>query len=329
MSKEQQSGTPVVEGSDELKKSIDGMLEGMLSEYKEKLEKGKHPANIDIYGDSETTADAALAKVEKSPNDKRNPGRPTQISDVPAKDTDGSRVGEYDGKITEREGVEDESEDTKKQVHSMDQTNDKNRMSGKPKAPPVRPFKKSEENMSPFEKSYSRFNAFQDFETLERGEAIDGANTPNTTLEVVNKSETTPTHVTISVEQYEALKKGSEITSEKDISVQENPEIQGMKDNVELLTKGMAAQNMLLTKMANLPRPQKSITNIETMEKGNGGQPRGVEVFSKAEKADAAVELVTKGQLPMESVAEIEMTGTLYNKTNRAIITNYLETQTQ
>jgi hypothetical protein len=80
--------------SDELNKSIDSLIDELFAEEKveKSMIKDKNPAK--------ETADEATAQAPKGEKDeKRDAGRPKQISEIPQQDTDGNRAGDYDGKI--------------------------------------------------------------------------------------------------------------------------------------------------------------------------------------------------------------------------------------
>lgn len=88
---------------EELTKSIDAMVDELFAEQVEK--------SIDIAKDAKTTADAAVNQAPKAQDDAaRGAGRPKQISDVPDKDEDGKRAGEYDASITEKAKEQDQAE---------------------------------------------------------------------------------------------------------------------------------------------------------------------------------------------------------------------------
>lgn len=97
----------------ELKKSIDALIDDI---FEDNLEK-----STVIEAEADTTADEAIKKAPKAQKDEsRNAGRPEQISDVPEKDKDGDRTGEYDKDITENKNKEDEPKE-KDQVKTPDQ----------------------------------------------------------------------------------------------------------------------------------------------------------------------------------------------------------------
>lgn len=98
--------------NENLIKSIDAMIDEM---FKDELEK-----SIDIAKDAEETADEAIAKAPACQNDDKNPGRPKQISDVPAKDQDGKRAKDYDSSISEKQKESD--------LDEADQVKEKNQI---------------------------------------------------------------------------------------------------------------------------------------------------------------------------------------------------------
>ena len=119
-----------------LNKSLDALLDEHFTA--DGLEK-----SIDIAGDSETKADAVVNKAPKGQNDDaRGAGRPKAISDVPATDTDGKRAGTFDDDISEK-AKEEDTDEVKKQIKSVDQTSVAGHSGGKAKAPATAPFKKS------------------------------------------------------------------------------------------------------------------------------------------------------------------------------------------
>lgn len=88
-----------------LNKSIDELVDQLLSE--DSLTKSA----LDIKNDSKTTADAAVNQAPSLQNDDaRGAGRPKQISDVPNKDEDGKRDGQFDASIASAQAASDVSE---------------------------------------------------------------------------------------------------------------------------------------------------------------------------------------------------------------------------
>lgn len=263
--------------SEELIKSIEALIDEVFAE--EAVEK-----SIEIAKDASTTADEALKNVPKAQDDsKRGAGRSKEISEIPETDEDGKREGNYTDSIAQV-AKEEENEEAKKQAQSMDQTSDKNRLSGSPKAPQMRPFMKS------LEVSEEEFAAFEAFKKSQ-AEAKE--------KEELKKSETL---VKAAV---------TEATAEL------------VKEN-EKLRKSMQETQELIKAMAEKPRAPKSITSIEVLEKSADRAERGSEEFTKSEKLDAAVALAKAGKLKDLDVAELEMTGTIYNPESRAEIEKYL-----
>jgi hypothetical protein len=76
--------------------------------------------------------------------------------------------------------------------------------------------------------------------------------------------------------------------------------------------------------MAEAPVRAKTITNIEALEKGQGGQPPQPETFSKSEMLDAAEELCKSGHLELDHVVELDNNGYIYDQGARKILENYL-----
>jgi len=119
-----------VQENEELVKSIDEMIDALFAE-EEKVEKSEEVTEeataeetteeveksmIKDDKPQEETADEAVKKIPKAEKDeKRNAGRPEQISDIPQIDKDGKRDGNYDadiakknedGKVKEQDQVE-------------------------------------------------------------------------------------------------------------------------------------------------------------------------------------------------------------------------------
>lgn len=83
---------------EELNKSLDLIIDELFTED-ESVEKSM----IQDMKPEEETADEAMKKVPSSEDDKkRNAGRPKEISDVPKTDEDGSRAGNYDSDVVEK-----------------------------------------------------------------------------------------------------------------------------------------------------------------------------------------------------------------------------------
>lgn len=110
---------------DELNKSIDSLITELFSEPVEKAA----GENFEVANASKTTADAAISAAPEMQDDAaRGAGRPKQISDVPKRDEDGQRDGQYDASIAANQG-EVENEEAKKQARSIDQTSSTGRLS--------------------------------------------------------------------------------------------------------------------------------------------------------------------------------------------------------
>lgn len=118
--------------NEELKKSIDSLIEELFAESVEK--------SLDIAKDAKTKADEVVNQAPKMAKDVR-PVR--EMHDVPQTDTDGVASKEYDKAITEEEKEEDQPEI--RQVSDMSQVSEKSRIKTSSKALPVAPFKKSME----------------------------------------------------------------------------------------------------------------------------------------------------------------------------------------
>lgn len=91
-------------------KSIDELLDDVFSDD---VVQSEEVVEKSIAGKPEAKADEAMKEVPKAQKDEdRKAGRPKQISDVPQKDEDGKREGQYDDEITENEDKEDEPKET-------------------------------------------------------------------------------------------------------------------------------------------------------------------------------------------------------------------------
>lgn len=91
-----------------LTKSIDELVDALMTESETVA---KADSALDIKKDAKTTADAALKDLPAMQDDaSRGAGRPKQISDVPSKDQDGKRDGQYDASITTPGKEEDQPE---------------------------------------------------------------------------------------------------------------------------------------------------------------------------------------------------------------------------
>ncbi len=290
--------TEPTQNAEELEKAaaIDALIDDVFADND--VEK-----SIDIAQDAQTTADAAVAQAPKGQMDyARGAGRPAQISDVPQVDMDGRRESQYDDSTTERDGVEDENEEANKQATSVDQTSEgRGRMKQSPKAPAVRPFKKSEDGT---EVTKDEFEEYQEFKKAQ------------VEVETLKKAQA----------EAEALKKAKQ-EQEDLIKSAVSSAISGLAEKNNQLQKSFDEQNKLLKAMAAQPQQSKSITGIEQLEKSldPDGQPRrDPEEFSKSEKLDAAYELAKAGKIQDVVVSEIEMTGTVHDPEARAQIEKYL-----
>lgn len=243
--------------------------------------------SIEIAKDASTTADAALKNVPKAQDDaSRGAGRSKEISEIPETDEDGKREGNYTDSIAQASKEEENPE--AKQSPALDQSSEKNRMSSSPKAPQMRPFMKS---LEVTEEEYAAFEAFKKAQVEAQVEAQ--------AKEELKKAET--------------LVKAA-VTEATASLIKEN----------EALRKSMTETQELIKAMAAKPREAKSITSIEVLEKSQERSEKGSEEFSKSEKLDAAFELVKAGKLKDTDMAELEMTGTIYNPESRAAIEKFL-----
>jgi superfamily II DNA helicase RecQ len=261
--------------TEDLNKSIDSLIEEFFAEPVQKAD------NLNIAGDSKTTADAAIASAPKAQNDdSRGAGRPKQISDVPENDEDGKRDGQYDASIAAAAG-EEENPEAKKQSRSIDQTSSAGRMGEAPKMKDPRLSKSDLEELEAFRKA--KAEADSKAEELRKSEEI-------------KKSED------LKKAELENLVKSAVASAIAPIQ-KENQELKKSLGQSEALIKAMAAQ----------PQRAKSVTGIDAIEKSNP-ESVGPQEFTKADKLDAAERLVMKKSLPMDAVVELENTGTVYNK---------------
>lgn len=293
MSKEQLS-------TEELNKSIDSLIDDIFAENTEDVSKG---SPIDIAQDAQTTADAAANQAPKGQmDDARGAGRPAQISDVPQNDMDGRRESQYDASITENENKEDEPDETK-QSPSMDQTQEKNRIADKPKAPAMRPFTKSESGEeTPI--SDEEWNAFQEFKKSQ--------------AEAKEQEE---------IKKAEEMKKAEEQKQADLIKSAVESALEPMKKENESLRKSLSEQSELVKAMANQPQRPKSITGIEQLEKSQDPDlNQEPESFTKSDLKDAAFELAKSGKISENVAYEIDMTGTTMDRQARMQIEKYLQT---
>lgn len=284
--------------TDELNKSIDLLLDEVFGES-ETTEK-----SIDIAKDAKTTADAVMASVPGSQDDaSRGAGRPKAISDVPNKDQDGKRDGQYDASISQAHGDE-ENEEAKKQAKAVDQCSSQGHMAQSPKAPRSAPFKKSDGT----EVSEEDFRAFEAFQKSQKEEAEKQASA-KAKEEELRKAEDNRKHS-------EDLIKSAVAQATSKLA-KENEELRKSVQETNALVKAMAAQ----------PMPSKSITNIQALEKSIRPEEKGDETFSKSDILDAAFDLAKAGKISSNIVSEIEMTGRCSDASARQAIEKYLESK--
>lgn len=287
---------------EQLTKSIDSMIDDLFAEPEAK-EGASVEKSIDIAKDASKTADEAVGKAPKAQKDEaRGAGRPKQISDVPQEDMDGRRDSDYDGSISENEGKEDEPEEAKKQAQSMDQTQEKKRMGGKPKAPEMKPFKKSESGEAE-ELSDEEYKEFLEFKK-SKAEAAEKA------------------------AQAEELKKAEEAKKEQEDLIKSavKEAVSGIREENEELRKSLAESQELLKAMASTPRQPKSITNMQALEKSMSpeDQDNGPKAFSKSEMLDGMEELVKAGKLSENVVYEYDMTKRIADPQARKVVEEYM-----
>lgn len=282
-----------LEKSEELNKALDALIDEVFAEpeaQEEEVEK-----SIDIAKDSKKTADAAVSAAPKAQKDEaRGAGRPKQISDVPQTDMDGRRESDYDDSITENEGKEDEPEETE-QSPSQDQTQEKKRMGGKPKAPAQRPFKKSEGEEEPVELSAEEWAEFQAFKKSQE-EAKKA--------EELKKSQ-------------EAVKKAEELRKAEVTNA--------VQEAVEPLRKSLEEAQALIKSLSGRPQRAKSITGIEALEKSQDDSVKEPEAFSKSDMADAIFDLAKSKAIPEDSMYEYEMTGSISDPAVRRVVERKLQ----
>lgn len=283
-----------VEQTDELNKSIDLLLDEVFGEP-ESTEK-----SIDIAKDAKTTADAVMSQVPASQDDKsRGAGRPKEISDVPNKDQDGKRDGQYDASIASGQ-KEDEPEEAKKQAKAVDQCSSAGHSSAQPSGK-VAPIRKSEGGEV---LSAEELAEFEEFKKSKQERAEKAAKE-----EELKKAETARK------ESEELVKSAIAAATAK--LAKENEELRKSVQETNALVKAMAAQ----------PMPSKSITNIQALEKSARPEDKGEETFSKSDILDAAFELAKAGKIDSNVVSEIEMTGRCHSAEARAKIEKFLESK--
>jgi hypothetical protein len=241
----------------------------------------KASENFEVASASKTTADAAVASAPKGQNDEaRGAGRPKQISDVPESDEDGKRAGEYTASIAEENG-EEEPEETKTQSKAHTQVSDGD------KGP-----KNSMDPRSPAIAKSITAEEYAEFEAFKKSKA----DTELKKADDLRKAETT---------QLIKAAVGQAMTA--------------AKKEADELRKSLKEQQELLKAMASQPQRTKAITSVHALSKSTQEFNAQTE-FTKSEKLEAAEELVKKGKLPMDAVIELENTGTLYDREQRALI---------
>lgn len=278
---------------EKLEKSIDELLDEVFSES---FQKGDA---LDLAQDSSKTADEALKQVPKAQSDEsRGAGRPTQISDIPQTDMDGAREGEYDDKISENEGKEDQPEEAKKQAQAIDQSSDKGHMSSKPSSPKMAPFKKSEDEVVVSKEEYEAFQAFKKSQEEAKAEEL-------------RKSEAA---------KEEELKKSQEALIKSAVE----SAVSSLRKENQDLRKSFEESQVLLKALSDTPEAPKSITHVQAIEKSSSPS-EGSETFSKSEILDAAMELAKSGKIAHEIVTEIEMTDACVDSEARSEIERFLQ----
>lgn len=273
---------------DELTKSIDALAEEFFAEPVVKASE-----NFEVATASKTTADKVMAEVPGSEDDAaRGAGRPKDDHDVPKTDKDGNPAKGYEA--VQKDQPEEQNPEAAKQAPSISQVSDKGHLSQGPKSShdPRGPMFKAEE--------------YVEYQELKKAKAVADA-----------------AKVQEDLKKAEDLKKVETANLIK--SAVESALGPVRKENEEL-RKTMAEQSALVKAMAAQPRPAKSVTNIEVLEKAQEKVPgRGGEAFTKSEVLDAAEALYKAKQIPMEAVIEIDNTGTVLNPQIRAMIEKKLQ----
>jgi len=274
---------------EQLTKSIDALIDDLFTAEPEEVEK-----SIEIAKDADTTADKAVGKAPKAQKDEaRGAGRPKQISDIPQEDMDGDRANEYDDEISENDDKETQPEETQ-QSPSIDQACEgKGRLKSSPKAPAIRPFKKSETGESE-EISDEDWAAFQEFKKSQA--------------------------------EAEELKKAEEAKKEQEELVKSAvaAAIADVRKENEELRKSVSESQELLKAMASTPAKPKSITNVQALEKSESPEEKGPETFTKSEILDGMEELVKAGKLSDQVVYEYEMTDRVTDPETRKAVEDYM-----
>lgn len=265
---------------DELTKSIDTLVEELFGD--ETVEKSSE--NFEVANASKTTADAAIASAPGMEKDEsRGAGRPSQVSDVPQSDEDGSRDKGYEA--VQKEQSEEEPEEAKKQAKAVTQISAEGHGSKEPKAShdPRGPMFKSEE--------------YEEYQALKKAKTEADAKAKQ---EELKKSED--------------LKK---VEQENLIKAEIEKAVSGVRRENEELKKSLSEQGALLKAMAARPVQSKSVTSIEALEKSMQDAPKEASEFTKSDKLDAAEALYKSGAIPMDAVIELENTGTILNRQHR------------
>jgi hypothetical protein len=275
----------------DLTKSIDSMIDDLFAE---KVKKSDMPDNLNVAGESQTTADAAVNQAPKGQKDEaRGAGRPAQISEVPQVDTDGKRAGTYDNDIVAKTPeAGEENEEGKKQADAKrsDQTMGKQNKDGEGLSVSL--------GKSISEAEYAEFQAFKKAQAAKSQE------------EVLKKAKQ---------EQHDLIK--SAVKEATSAIMQENA----------TLRKSISETQELVKAMAERPQRRKSIDGLTALEKSQSDAPKGPESFSKSEMLDVAEELVMKSQANKdmifrdEHLIELENTGFIFEKKAREHFENALK----
>lgn len=105
-----------------------------------------------------------------------------------------------------------------------------------------------------------------------------------------------------------------------------NEAISGIQKENELIKKAFNEQTALMKSILGQPVQSKSVTSIDALEKSLDSSAQSEQTeFSKAEKLDAAENLVKSGKLPIDAVIELENTGTVYNQQWQELIGKELQ----
>lgn len=271
---------------DELTKSIDSLVEDFFAEP---VIKG----DLDVSHASKTTADAVMSQVPGSEDDaSRGAGRPKDDHDVPSKDEDGNKAKGYEAVQSDQK--EEENKEAAKQAPSISQVSEKGHMAH------VAPMKDPRLSKSLTDEEYAEYQAFKKAQAETKAKQVQ---------EDLRKSEELK-----KVEQQNLIKAAVESA------------LGTVRKENEDLRKSLSEQGALIKAMAAQPRPSKSVTSIEVLEKSQEKVPaQGGDTFSKAEILDAAEALFKAGQIPMDAVIEIDNTGTVLNSQHRQMIEKKLQ----